>query len=269
MEPACLVIAGFESSGVAGIQSDIKTISNSGVFPVGNLTCIVNIMPDGTHNFIPIDSNVIDDAFSSATFTHNISGVKIGMLGTNETIKTVSKNLEKLKCSNVVLDPVLICKDEVSSKNLKTAKLLKDELFNKAKVVTPNLFEAGVFASEIDNIDSVGNKIVAKTPETESQVIDAGKKILSTGAENVFIKGLKVENKIIDYLISDGNVQKFEREYQKIGKVNGAGCSISSKIAAELCKGLSVKESVANANEFITKAFNLLQKTNTPFSTIK
>jgi pyridoxine kinase len=264
MKPVCLTIAGFESSGVAGIQTDIRTITKSNVFPVGNLTCIVNIMPNGDHNFTPIDPNIINNAFESTNYTHKISAVKIGMLGTVETIKTVAKNLKKANLQNIVLDPVLICKDEVSSEILDTANVLKNELFPLAKIVTPNLFEAGVFAHKTFN--SV--PVTYLQPKNENELINMGKKILSTGTKYVFIKGLKKENKITDYLISKNDIISLKNNYEKIGKVNGAGCSISSKIAAELSKGISTIEAVKNAREFIKNSFSNLQKTNTPLSAI-
>src|SRR5699024_3180551 len=108
------VIAGPEATGGAGIQVDLKTFQALGTYGVGTLTCIVSFDPadDWNHRFVPVEPQVIADQIEAATTCHHLDVVKIGMLGTPDTIDTVATALGNQQWRHVVLDPVLICKGQ-------------------------------------------------------------------------------------------------------------------------------------------------------------
>ncbi|WP_418606565.1 bifunctional hydroxymethylpyrimidine kinase/phosphomethylpyrimidine kinase [Georgenia sp. SUBG003] len=107
------VIAGSEATG-AGIQVDLKTFQQLGVYGVGTTTCIVSFDPrnDWAHRFVPVPPDVISEQIEAATAAHDLDVVKIGMLGTTETIEVVAGTLRNQAWRHVVLDPVLICKGQ-------------------------------------------------------------------------------------------------------------------------------------------------------------
>src|SRR5690625_3091346 len=142
------VIAGSEATGGAGIQADLKTFQALGTYGMGALTCIVSFDPkdNWNHRFVPIDPGVIADQIEAATSTHALDTVKIGMLGTPQTITAVADALQRQTWRNVVLDPVLICKGQEPGQALDTDNALKEKILPLANVVTPNMFETSTLA---------------------------------------------------------------------------------------------------------------------------
>ena len=136
------VIAGSEATGGAGIQVDLKTFHQLGVYGMGTLTCIVSVDPKNNfaHRFVPIAPELIHDQIEAALGIRDIDTVKIGMLGTPETIDVVEEGLKSQEWKNVVLDPVLICKG--GELGASTDEALKAKILPLATVTTPNYFEA-------------------------------------------------------------------------------------------------------------------------------
>jgi pyridoxine kinase len=130
MVHVALAIAGSEATGGAGAQTDLKTFHQLGTFGATALTCIVSFDPKNSfaHRFVPVDPQVIADQIEANVGTHEIDTVKIGMLGHPATIDTVASALEQYAFTNVVLDPVLFCKEvgEQTTPAARTAKAFLD-----------------------------------------------------------------------------------------------------------------------------------------------
>lgn len=155
------VIAGSEATGGAGLQADLKTFQELGVYGVGTITCIVSFDPQHgwTHRFVPIEPTVIADQIEAATATHDLDVVKVGMLGTPDTIDVVADALAARSWRHVVLDPVLICKGQEPGAALDTDTALREKVLPLATVVTPNLFETKTLAGvdEITTVDQLAD----------------------------------------------------------------------------------------------------------------
>ncbi|HLS01731.1 MAG TPA: bifunctional hydroxymethylpyrimidine kinase/phosphomethylpyrimidine kinase, partial [Beutenbergiaceae bacterium] len=172
------VIAGSEATGGAGIQADLKTFQALGTYGMGALTCIVSFDPNNNwdHRFDPIDPGVIADQIEAATSTHNLDTVKVGMLGTPETIDAVAASLTRQQWRHIVLDPVLICKGQEPGQALDTDNALKAKILPLATVITPNMFETSTLAG-MDSITSV------------EDLAEAAKRIYDLGPAYVVAKG--------------------------------------------------------------------------------
>ena len=147
--PIALAIAGSEASGGAGAQTDLKTFHTLGVFGATALTCIVSFDPHHSwaHRFTPVAPVVIHDQIEAAVAVHGrIDAVKVGMLGTPDTIATVAQALRTYRFPHVVVDPVLICKGQEPGAALEVDNALREQILPLATVTTPNLFETQVLA---------------------------------------------------------------------------------------------------------------------------
>ncbi|WP_077215130.1 pyridoxine/pyridoxal/pyridoxamine kinase [Bacillus dakarensis] len=237
-----LTIAGSDTSGGAGIQADLKTFQELGVYGMTALTVIATMDPKNNwhHNVFPISLEALD-AQLETILSVNIDAMKTGMLGSVEVIERAAKVIDENNFDRVVIDPVMVCKGEDEVLHPETADALREVLTPRALVVTPNLFEASQLGQTapirtIDDMKAAAEKIHAK------------------GAKNVLIKGgSKLDHeKAVDLLFDGKEFTLFESERIDTPYVHGAGCTYSSAITAELAKGKSVKEAVETAKAFVT-----------------
>ena len=259
MTHVALTIAGSETTGGAGAQTDIKTFHQLGTFGAAALTCIVSFDPKNSwaHRFVPIDPQVIADQIEAATAVHQIDTVKIGMLGTPTTIDTVATALAERSFTNVVLDPVLICKGNEGGFAQDTDDALKAQILPRATFVTPNHFET-IALSGVEKIESV------------EELIDAAKRIHELFDVIVLAKGgVMLEGEDAVDVFYDGE-QVVELRSPKIGeeRVNGAGCTLAAAVTAELAKGATPLEAARTAKAVVTSAIENRQEGATPFASV-
>ncbi|MCR8691911.1 bifunctional hydroxymethylpyrimidine kinase/phosphomethylpyrimidine kinase [Rhodococcus rhodochrous] len=253
------VIAGSEATGGAGLQVDLKTFQQLGVYGVGTTTCIVSFDPKNNwgHRFFPVPADVIAEQIEAAAAAHNLDVVKIGMLGTPATIDVVAEGLEKQDWRHVVLDPVLICKGQEAGAALDTDNALRAQVLPHATVVTPNLFEARTL-SGMDEITSV------------DQLIEAARRIHDLGPKYVVAKGgVELDGEdAVDVLFDGSDVTLLTAPKVGNERVSGAGCTLAAAITAELAKGASVADAAARAKDFVTTGIKGRVSANTPFDTV-
>ena len=239
-----MTIAGSDTSGGAGIQADLKTFQELGVYGMTALTTIVTMDPnDWHHSVFPMAVDTLETQLKTI-LSVGIDAMKTGMLGTVEIIELAARKIVENKLNRVVIDPVMICKGEDEVLNPETTDAMRELLLPRATVVTPNLFEAGQLAQ----IGPV---------RTLDAMQDADVKIHDLGAQNVLIKGgskLLTEEKAIDLLYDGKDFFVFESEKFSTSYTHGAGCTYSAAITAELAKGNSVYDAVEVAKAFITEA---------------
>lgn len=239
-----LTIAGSDTSGGAGIQADLKSFQELGVYGMTALTTIVTMDPKNHwhHNVFPIPFETFSAQLETA-FSVGIDAVKTGMLGSLEIIELAAMKIEEYQIDRVVIDPVMVCKGEDEVLHPETAEALRDVLTPRALVVTPNLFEASQLArtGPIRTIEDMKNAAV---------------KIHELGAKYVIIKGgSKLQHeKAVDLLFDGKDFELLESERIDTTYIHGAGCTYSAAITAELANGKSVKEAVHSAKSFITEA---------------
>ncbi|MCD7034750.1 bifunctional hydroxymethylpyrimidine kinase/phosphomethylpyrimidine kinase [Metabacillus sp. GX 13764] len=243
--PKALTIAGSDSSGGAGIQADLKTMQEFGVYGMSALTVIVAMDPhnEWNHQVFPVDLDMIKPQLATIVEGIGVDAVKTGMLPTVEIIQLAAETIKKHNLKNVVVDPVMVCKgaDEVLYPDL--ADALRDILSPLATIVTPNLFEAG-------QMSGIG------TITTIDQMKEAARIIHEKGTPFVLVKGGgKLEHeKAVDVLYDGESFEVLEGERIDTSYTHGAGCTYSSAIASGLAKGLAPKEAIYEAKKFMTAA---------------
>lgn len=239
-----LTLAGSDSSGGAGIQADLKTFQELGVYGMTALTSIVAMDPnnDWHHNVFPIDVKTVEPQLETI-LSVGIDAMKTGMLGSVDIIELAARKIDEHKLTQVVIDPVMVCKGEDEVLQPENTDAMRELLVPRAMIVTPNLFEAGQLAKTgpIKTIDEMKTAAV---------------KIHDLGAKNVVIKGGKQldHDKAIDLFYDGSEFTLLENEKIDTTYNHGAGCTFAAAITAELAKGSSVKEAVSLAKKFVATA---------------
>jgi pyridoxine kinase len=253
------VIAGSEATGGAGIQADLKAFQELGVYGMGTITCIVSFDPknDWGHRFVPIAPDVIADQIEAATSCHDLDVVKLGMLGTPDTIDVVAEGLRRQPWRHVVLDPVLICKGQEPGAALDTDKALTAQILPLATVITPNHFEARTLAG----MESI---------ETVDDLVEAARRIHALGPRHVVVKGgVELPGPDAVDVYFDGE-EATVLSAPKIGdaRVSGAGCTFAAAITAELAKGGDVGRAVDVAKAMVREGIDQRVTTHAPFASV-
>lgn len=239
-----LTLAGSDSSGGAGIQADLKTFQEHGVYGMTALTSIVTMDPDNgwSHGVHPIDVEIVE-AQLNTILSVGIDAMKTGMLGSVPIIELGARKIDEYELTNVVIDPVMVCKGEDEVLQPENTFAMRELLLPRALVTTPNLFEAGQLAKTgpIKTIDGMK---------------EAAVKIHELGAKNVVIKGGKAldHNKAIDLFYDGSEFTLLENEKIDTTYNHGAGCTFAAAITANLANGKSVKDSVSEAKKFVAAA---------------
>ncbi|MBU9710554.1 bifunctional hydroxymethylpyrimidine kinase/phosphomethylpyrimidine kinase [Evansella tamaricis] len=234
-----LTIAGSDSGGGAGIQADLKTFQELGIFGMSAITAITAQNTLGVQGVYPIDPIGLDKQITSVADDIGIDAVKTGMLFDETRIRLVSEKIRYYRWKNVVVDPVMIAKGGASLLTENSITALINELLPLATVATPNIPEAEAIT---------GRDI--KTMEDRKR---AAKDFYDMGVKSVVIKGGHHTEKdtTID-LFFDGNTFTY-LEFPKINTKNthGTGCSFASAITAELAKGNPLSNAIQTAKQFI------------------
>ena len=225
-----LIIAGSDSSGGAGIQADIKTVTALGSYAMTAITAVTSQNTTGVKSIVSIKPKEISNQiiFTSRDIKPDV--IKIGMLHSSRVIESVVKSLEKVKVKKVILDPVMVAKGGAKLIDDRAIKLLKEKLIKKVLLITPNIPEA---------------EILTKTKiKSKEDMIFAANKLIEFGARNVLIKGGHLNSKIVqDILVSKTNIKIFNSQRYKTKNTHGTGCTLSSAIATFLSCGKTIKKS--------------------------
>ena len=239
-----LTIAGSDTSGGAGMQADLKTFEELGVYGMTALTCIVTMTPaDWAHNVHPIGLDVVEEQLHTILDGIGVNAMKTVMLGSAALVELVANTIDKYKLQNVVIDPVMVCKGSTSVMVPEAAEAIKELLVKRCDIITPNTVEAAYLTG------------MAKV-ETIDEIKEAAKIIYEMGAKNVVIKGgERMEGAYAVDIFYDGKNFK-EMALKKLAEAynHGAGCTYSAAITAGLVNGLTMEAAVAQAKDFITAA---------------
>ena len=240
-----LTIAGSDSSGGAGIQADIKTFQELGVYGMTALTVIVAMDPlsGWNHQVFPVETDIIKAQLETIIAGIGVDAMKTGMLPTEEIIELAAFTVKKHDLQNGVVDPVMVCKGAGEPLNPENTECYKKTLVPLATVVTPNIFEA----SQLSGMAAIN---------TVDDMKDAARVIYGLGAKCVVVKGGKgIESDSAVDVIYDG--ETFEvMSAPRIDTTNthGAGCTFSAAITAGLAGGSDIHNAVRTAKAFVTEA---------------
>ena len=238
-----LIIAGSDSSGGAGIQADIKTVTSLGSYAMTAITAVTSQNTKGVKSIFHISPSEISKQIEFTSKDIRPDVIKIGMLSNTKVIITVLNSLSKIKVKKIILDPVMVAKGGERLINKKAVKILKQKLIKKVSLITPNIPEAEILTNQkINSIDDM---------------IHAGKKLLKIGANNVLIKGGHLKsNFIYDVLLEKKNIFVFKNKKIKSKHTHGTGCTLSSAIAVNYSCGKSLSKSCENAIKYVNKAIS-------------
>jgi len=236
-----LIIAGSDSSGGAGIQADIKTVTSLGSYAMTAITAVTAQNTQGVSSIINIHPKEI---FNQIVFTCKDikpDAIKIGMLHSPGIIKAVILALEKIKISRIVLDPVMVAKGGAKLINDNAIHILKTHLIKKTFLITPNIPEA---------------EVLTKTKIKNSKdMIKAAHIILKLGAKNVLIKGGHLKSKDMqDILVSKKKIKIFKNKKFLTKNTHGTGCTLSSAIATFLSCGKLLNKSCELGIKYVNEA---------------
>ena len=225
-----LIIAGSDSSGGAGIQADIKTVTALGSYAMTAITAITAQNTTGIKSIVPISTKEI---FNQITFTIKDikpDAIKIGMLHSNKVIESVIRSLKIANIKNIVLDPVMVAKGGAKLIDDNAIKMLKDRLIKRVMLITPNIPEAEILTNTFIR--------------SKEDMIFAAHKLIEMGASNVLIKGGHLTSKIVqDIFVSKSDIKIFNNKRYKTKNTHGTGCTLSSAITTFLSCGKPIKKS--------------------------
>ncbi|OCK50021.1 bifunctional hydroxymethylpyrimidine kinase/phosphomethylpyrimidine kinase [Chryseobacterium sp. CBo1] len=240
--PSVLTIAGFDGSGGAGIQADIKTISALGCYATSVLTALPVQNTQGVRNIFPIPVEAVSEQIEAILDDIFPDAIKIGMVHTPELVETIVKTLAKYKKVPIVFDPVMVATSGHRLIEEKTIETIIEKLFPISDIITPNMDEAAILAKmEVKNLDDM--KI-------------AGERIKELGCKNILLKGGHLETEMITSLLynDQNDYQTFKSEKVDTKNTHGSGCTLSSAIASFIARGKSMDEAVAFAQYYVSEA---------------
>ena len=236
-----LIIAGSDSSGGAGIQADIKTVSALGFYAMTAITAVTVQNTTGVKSIIPIKPKEISNQIEFTARDIKPNAIKIGMLHSAKVISAVMKSLKKIDIKKIVLDPVMVAKGGTKLINNEAIDEIKKKLMKKILLITPNIPEAELLTNT--KINSLND------------MIKAGQLLINLGAKNVLIKGGHLKsNEINDILLNKKIIKIFKNKKYKSKNTHGTGCTLSSAIATNLSCGKDLIKSCEQGIKYVNES---------------
>lgn len=245
MKYKCLSIAGFDGSGGAGIQADLKTFSALGCYGMSVLTALPVQNTCGVRNCYDIPLKCIEEQLEAIFEDIIPDSIKIGMLFSTSIIDLVANFLEKNASGiPIILDPVMIAKSGDHLLLPDAVEALKTKIIPLATIITPNLPEAYRLTRTMNDYERLG------------------KELLELGSKSILLKGGHSSNPHSSndlYLDQDGRKVWLEAERIDTKNTHGTGCTLSAAICASIALGFSPLESCKNAKRYLTGALKSAQ----------
>ena len=236
-----LIIAGSDSSGGAGIQADIKTVTSLGGYAMTAVTAITAQNTTGVKSVVPINPKEIEKQILYTCKDIKPDIIKIGMLHSSEVINSILKVLQIIKIKKIVLDPVMVAKGGAKLINKNAIRLLKYRLLKKAYLITPNIPEAEVLTNtKIQNLNDmlISLNVLSKL-----------------GVKNILLKGGHLKSQYShDILLAGKKVKIFKNKMINTKNTHGTGCTLSSAIATFLSCGKPIKKSCELGIKYVNQA---------------
>lgn len=235
-----LTIAGSDSSGGAGIQADLKTMTMNGVFAMSAVTALTAQNTTGVTGILEADPDFLQKQIDAVFEDIRPDAVKIGMVSSKGLIETIADRLAFYKADKIVVDPVMVATSGAQLLEEDAVEILKEKLLPMASVITPNIPEAEIL-SEMEI-------------HTEEEMVSAAEKIYKSLGCAVLLKGGHSINDANDLLFTENGAVWFMGKRIENPNTHGTGCTLSSAIAANLAKGFDLEVSVRNAKDYISGA---------------
>lgn len=242
--PVVLSIAGSDSSGGAGIQADLKTLSSLGVYGATAITAITAQNTEGVHSQLAIPAQMVYDQIVAVIEDIQPAVIKIGMLSNVEVANVVADALTRYALP-IILDPVMVSSSGHRLLSIEAQEVVKRRLLPMATLITPNIPEM---------------EALTEMPlSTLDQKHAAASYLISLGAQAILLKGGHEEGatkRDILYINTGAGVDiSYHSTPTVVTKnIHGTGCSLSSAIAAYVARGLGLTEAVEAAKSYIFEA---------------
>ena len=238
--PKAMTIAGSDSGGGAGIQADLKTFAALGVYGTVTLTAITAQNTVGVSGVHEIPTDMIVAQMDAVMGDIGADAVKTGMLSSQEIVEVVAAQVAKHGIRSLVVDPVMVAKSGDALLRDDAVNAVCTKLVPLAAVVTPNIPEA--------------EALTGTTIESDDDVREAARRIVSMGARAVVVKGGHREGPAADVLYDGSEFQVFTAPRIDTVNTHGTGCTFASAIAAGLAQGKAVEDAVGQAKDYVTEA---------------
>lgn len=237
-----LTIAGSDSSGGAGIQADLKTMTVLGVYGMSAITALTAQNTTGVQSIFEVTPKFLEDELDSIFTDIFPDSVKIGMVSNADLIRVISKKLREHNAKNIVVDPVMVSTSGSKLMADGAKGTLLSELFKVADIITPNIPEA--------------EALTGQSIKSKDDMVEAAKKIGEFFEGYILLKGGHSADDADDLLYKNSEKIWIKGERIENPNTHGTGCTLSSAIASYLAMGHDVPESVHLAKEFITGAIS-------------
>ena len=236
-----LIIAGSDSSGGAGIQADIKTVTALGSYAMTAITAITSQNTTGVSSVFPLNPKEIEKQILFTSKDIKPDAIKIGMLHSSDVIFAVMRALKKIRTKKIILDPVMVAKGGFKLINNKAIKTLKETLVKKVHLITPNIPEAEVLT-----------KIKIKSLE---DMVHAANILLESGVKNILIKGGHRNTRVMqDVFLNRKEFKIFRNKKIKTKNTHGTGCTLSSAITTFFACGKSLNKSCELGIKYVNQS---------------
>ena len=245
-----LTIAGTDSSGGAGIQADIKTMTANGVYAMSAVTALTAQNTTGVCAIMEVSADFLEKQIATTVTDIFPDAVKTGMISSSALIEVTCDCVKRFALKNFVLDPVMVATSGSRLISEDAIETLKKKLLPLALVITPNIPEAEVLGEM---------KI-----RSESEMEEAAQKIFEEYGCAVLVKGGHFLNDANDFLFSwNAKENRAEKKWfygKRIENPNthGTGCTLSAAICSNLAKDFSLEESVMRAKEYLSGALGAM-----------
>lgn len=235
-----LTIAGSDSSGGAGIQADIKTMTANGVYAMSAITALTAQNTTGVYGILEVTPEFLANQLDCIFTDIRPEAVKTGMVSSSALIEVIAQKLTQYKAKNLVIDPVMVATSGAKLISDEAIETLKGKLLGLATLITPNIPEAQVLS---------GMDI-----RTAEDMERAAKAIYEAYGCAVLCKGGHQLNDANDLLYSKEGARWYHGRRIANPNTHGTGCTLSSAIASNLAKGYSLDEAVERAKAYISGA---------------
>jgi len=236
--PIALTVAGSDPGGGAGLQADLKTFHRFGVYGTSAVTLITVQNPTGITRVELLSADLVAAQIEAILSDFAPKAIKSGALGSESIIRSVASCSFRVP---LVVDPVLVSSSGATLLPLQAIKALRDLLFPRATLITPNLAEAA--------------QLTGREVSSPQQMRDAARQIGDSGAESVLVKGGHLEgDDSLDILLSESVFTEFHSPRIETRHTHGTGCTYSAAITALLARGVPLVEAISEAKAFISEA---------------
>ena len=237
-----LTIAGSDSSGGAGIQAEIKTMSAHGVYAMSAITALTAQNTTGVSAIAEVTTAFLQSQIDSVFLDIRPDAVKTGMVASAALIDVIADRLSFYGAKNVVVDPVMIATSGSRLLESSAMEALRTKLFPLALVITPNIPEAMALSGEAIH--------------SQADMERAARAIEAQYGCAVLLKGGHHVGRADDLLCKDGELWWFRGERIANPNTHGTGCTLSSAIASNLALGYPLKQAIERAKAYISGALH-------------